>query len=75
MSLYNKIIERKEKIALVGLGVLTYNILNDENKLSGNYSTLLAKKYELKEKIGAYIGINSENFKLIFNTFYNDNTF
>lgn len=69
--------EYKEDAFLFGLGKFNpkFGIAYDESKLTGNYSTLLAKKYEMKEKIGGYLGINSENFKLIFNTFYDDNSF
>lgn len=69
--------EYKEDAFLFGFGKFNpkFGIAYDESKLTGNYSTLLAKKYEMKEKIGGYLGINSENFKLIFNTFYDDNTF
>lgn len=69
--------EYREDAFLFGLGKFNpkFGIAYDETKMIGNMSTRLAKDYEMKEKIGGYIGLNSEFFKLIFNTFYDDNTF
>lgn len=71
------VFEYKEDTFLFGLGKFNplFGVAYDDYKLVGMNGNLFAKQYQLKEKLGAYFGINGEMFKLILSSFFDDTTF
>lgn len=71
------VFEYKEDAFLFGLGKFNplFGVAYDDSKLIGINGNLFAQTYQLKEKLGTYIGINGEVFKLIFSSFFDDTTF